>query len=174
MSHQTPDLREDTRLLTMRAATARVNCDRLNPECLFAAQLNNLTELGYLEMTPAQAAALPVIWREMMCVCRPKTGGAAKRRRLVLGSCIELTSLCSGIDASSLSDAGKLADQGCWRARRPFSPNTVPLDLCGGQPLAAQRDSLSTLRISLSHAGAPADHLQKKPYRWMRCTFWYG
>ncbi|PXV27142.1 ATP-dependent RNA helicase DbpA, partial [Salmonella enterica subsp. enterica serovar Newport] len=26
-----------------------------------AAQLNNLTELGYLEMTPVQAAALPVI-----------------------------------------------------------------------------------------------------------------
>lgn len=59
-----------------------------------AAQLNNLTELGYLEMTPVQAAALPVILagNDVRVQARPV---AVKRRRLVLGSCIELMSLCS-------------------------------------------------------------------------------
>jgi superfamily II DNA/RNA helicase len=35
-----------------------------------AAQLANLNELGYLSMTPVQAAALPAILAGKMCACR--------------------------------------------------------------------------------------------------------
>ena len=49
-----------------------------------AAQLENLNELGYLEMTPVQAAALPAILAGKDVRVQAKTG-SAKRLLLVLG-----------------------------------------------------------------------------------------
>jgi ATP-independent RNA helicase DbpA len=51
-----------------------------------AAQLDNLNELGYLTMTPVQAAALPAILEGRDVRVQAKTG-SGKRLHLVLGCC---------------------------------------------------------------------------------------
>lgn len=69
----------------------------------------------------------------------------------------------------------ELADQVAGELRRlaRFLPNTKILTLCGGQPFGVQRDSLQHApHIIVATPGRLLDHLQKKPYRWMRCTFW--
>ncbi len=73
-----------------------------------------------------------------------------------------------------MSDA-ELADQVAGELRRParFLPNTKILTLCGGQPFGAQRDSLQHApHIIVATPGRLLIIYKKKPYRWMRCTFW--
>ena len=77
-----PEICEDTRHLTAKMTT-RDYCDRFfYPECSAAAQLDNLNELGYLTMTPVQAAALPAILEGAMFAYRQNRQG---KRQLGLG-----------------------------------------------------------------------------------------
>ncbi|AMO49657.1 ATP-dependent RNA helicase DbpA [Enterobacter sp. FY-07] len=128
-----------------------------------AAQIANLNELGYLTMTPVQAAALPAILAGKDVRVQAKTG-SGKTAAFGLG-------LLQHIDASRfqtqsliLCPTRELADQVASELRRlaRFMPNIKVLTLCGGQPFGAQRDSLQHApHIIVATPGRLLDHLQK-------------
>lgn len=128
-----------------------------------AAQLANLNELGYLAMTPVQAAALPAILAGKDVRVQAKTG-SGKTAAFGLG-------VLQHIDASQfvtqslvLCPTRELADQVAKELRRlaRAMPNIKILTLCGGQPFGVQRDSLQHApHIIVATPGRLLDHLEK-------------
>jgi ATP-independent RNA helicase DbpA len=124
----------------------------------------NLNELGYLEMTPVQAAALPAILAGKDVRAQAKTG-SGKTAAFGLG-------LLQHIDASQfitqslvLCPTRELADQVAKELRRlaRYMPNIKVLTLCGGQPFGVQRDSLiHAPHIIVATPGRLLDHLKKE------------
>ncbi|VEA76946.1 ATP-dependent RNA helicase [Salmonella enterica subsp. arizonae] len=128
-----------------------------------AAQLNNLNELGYLEMTPVQAAALPVILAGNDVRVQAKTG-SGKTATFGLGLLHRIDVSLFQTQALVLCPTRELADQVAGELRRlaRFLPNTKILTLCGGQPFSVQRDSLQHApHIIVATPGRLLDHLQK-------------
>lgn len=129
-----------------------------------AEQLTNLNELGYLTMTPIQAAALPAILAGKDVRAQAKTG-SGKTAAFGLG-------LLQGIDAKQfktqsliLCPTRELADQVANELRRlaRYLPNTKVLTLCGGTPFSIQRDSLlHPAHIIVATPGRLLDHLKKQ------------
>jgi ATP-dependent RNA helicase DbpA len=129
-----------------------------------AEQLENLNELGYLTMTPVQAAALPAILAGKDVRAQAKTG-SGKTAAFGLG-------LLQHIDASQfitqslvLCPTRELADQVAKELRRlaRYMPNIKVLTLCGGLPFSVQRDSLiHAPHIIVATPGRLLDHLKKE------------
>src|SRR3954467_14436060 len=103
-----------------------------------------LSEVGYAEMTPVQAASLPAILAGRDVVAQAKTG-SGKTAAFALG-------LLSALDASVIQLQGlvlcptrELADQVSREIRRlaRFIPNVKVLTLCGGVPLRPHLASLA-------------------------------
>ena len=103
-----------------------------------------LSEVGYSEMTPVQAASLPLILVGRDVVARARTG-SGKTAAFALG-------LLSTLDASAVQLQGlvlcptrELADQVSREIRRlaRFIPNVKVLTLCGGVPLRPHLASLA-------------------------------
>ena len=103
-----------------------------------------LTEVGYVEMTPVQAASLPAILSGRDVVAQARTG-SGKSAAFALG-------LLSALDASAVKLQGlvvcptrELADQVSREIRRlaRFIPNIKVLTLCGGVPLRPHLASLA-------------------------------
>ncbi|EOS1812312.1 ATP-dependent RNA helicase [Escherichia coli] len=107
------------------------------------AQLTNLNELGYLTMTPVQAAALPAILAGKDVRVQAKTG-SGKTAAFGLGLLQQIDASLFQTQALVLCPTRELADQVAGELRRlaRFLPNTKILTLCGGQPFGMQRDSL--------------------------------
>lgn len=128
-----------------------------------AAQLENLNELGYLSMTPVQAAALPAILAGQDVRVQAKTG-SGKTAAFGLGVLQHIDATLFQTQSLVLCPTRELADQVAGELRRlaRFLPNTKILTLCGGQPFAAQRDSLQHApHIIVATPGRLLDHLQK-------------
>ncbi len=144
--------------------TTRIDCDRffypLN--VLSSAQLTNLNELGYLTMTPVQAAALPAILAGKDVRVQAKTG-SGKTAAFGLGLLQQIDASLFQTQALVLCPTRELADQvaGEWRRLARFLPNTKILTLCGGQPFGMQRDRYNMRRIIVATPGRLLDHLQK-------------
>jgi ATP-independent RNA helicase DbpA len=102
-----------------------------------AAQLDNLNELGYLTMTPVQAAALPAILEGRDVRVQAKTG-SGKTAAFGLGLLQHIDVALFQTQSLVLCPTRELADQVAGELRRlaRFLPNTKILTLCGGQPLA--------------------------------------
>ncbi len=83
-----------------------------------AAQLNNLTELGYLEMTPVQAAALPVILAGNDVRVQARTG-SGKTAAFGLGLLHRIDVTLFQTQALVLCPTRELADQVCRRVTSP-------------------------------------------------------
>lgn len=132
-----------------------------------AEQIANLNELGYLSMTPVQAAALPAILAGKDVRAQAKTG-SGKTAAFGLG-------LLQHIDASQfitqslvLCPTRELADQVAKELRRlaRYMPNIKILTLCGGQPFGVQRDSLTHApHVIVATPGRLLDHLKKETVR---------
>lgn len=132
-----------------------------------AEQITNLNELGYLSMTPVQAAALPAILAGKDVRAQAKTG-SGKTAAFGLG-------LLQHIDASQfitqslvLCPTRELADQVAKELRRlaRYMPNIKILTLCGGQPFGVQRDSLiHAPHVIVATPGRLLDHLKKETVR---------
>jgi ATP-independent RNA helicase DbpA len=132
-----------------------------------AEQIANLNELGYLSMTPVQAAALPAILAGKDVRAQAKTG-SGKTAAFGLG-------LLQHIDASQfitqslvLCPTRELADQVAKELRRlaRYMPNIKILTLCGGQPFGVQRDSLiHAPHVIVATPGRLLDHLKKETVR---------
>lgn len=128
-----------------------------------AAQLDNLNELGYLAMTPVQAAALPAILEGCDVRAQAKTG-SGKTAAFGLGVLQRIDAGLFQTQSLVLCPTRELADQVAGELRRlaRFLPNTKILTLCGGQPFGAQRDSLQhPPHIIVATPGRLLDHLQK-------------
>lgn len=128
-----------------------------------AAQLDNLNELGYLTMTPVQAAALPAILEGRDVRVQAKTG-SGKTAAFGLGLLQHIDASLFQTQSLVLCPTRELADQVAGELRRlaRFLPNTKILTLCGGQPFGAQRDSLQHApHIVVATPGRLLDHLQK-------------
>ncbi|MEG5900200.1 ATP-dependent RNA helicase DbpA [Enterobacter bugandensis] len=128
-----------------------------------AAQLDNLNELGYLTMTPVQAAALPAILEGRDVRVQAKTG-SGKTAAFGLGLLQHIDASLFQTQSLVLCPTRELADQVAGELRRlaRFLPNTKILTLCGGQPFGAQRDSLQHApHIIVATPGRLLEHLQK-------------
>ena len=127
------------------------------------AQLTNLNGLGYLTMTPVQAAALPAILAGKDVRVQAKTG-SGKTAAFGLGLLQQIDASLFQTQALVLCPTRELADQVAGELRRlaRFLPNTKILTLCGGQPFGMQRDSLQHApHIIVATPGRLLDHLQK-------------
>lgn len=127
------------------------------------AQLTNLNELGYLTMTPVQAAALPAILEGRDVRVQAKTG-SGKTAAFGLGLLQHIDATLFQTQSLILCPTRELADQVAGELRRlaRFLPNTKILTICGGQPFGAQRDSLQQApHIIVATPGRLLDHLQK-------------
>lgn len=129
-----------------------------------AAQIDNLNDLGYLTMTPVQAAALPLILAGKDVRVQAKTG-SGKTAAFGLGVLQHIDSSRFQTQSLILCPTRELADQVASELRRlaRSMPNTKILTLCGGQPFGAQRDSLQHApHIIVATPGRLLDHLQKQ------------
>ncbi|MBP6345984.1 ATP-dependent RNA helicase DbpA [Neisseriaceae bacterium CLB008] len=128
-----------------------------------AAQLANLTELGYLEMTPIQAQALPHILKGKDVLGRAQTG-SGKTAAFGIGLLSKINPELFSTQALVLCPTRELADQVSKELRRlaRYMPNVKILSLCGGQPIAAQVTSLAHApHIAVGTPGRILDHLER-------------
>lgn len=133
-------------------------------EGLPKAQQLNLTDLGYLEMTPIQEASLPAILKGKDVRAQAKTGsGKTVAFGLGLLQCIDLMQFKT--QGLVLCPTRELADQVASELRRLARcfANVKILTLCGGIPFGIQRDSLvHPPQIIVATPGRLIDHLQKQ------------
>ena len=125
--------------------------------------LVNLDSLGYTEMTPIQAQALPLILQGKDIIAKAKTG-SGKTAAFGIG-------LLSALDVKSfttqslvLCPTRELADQVAKEIRRlaRFTHNVKVLTLCGGVSIGPQIASLErSAHIVVGTPGRILDHLEK-------------
>lgn len=129
-----------------------------------AEQLSNLNELGYLTMTPIQAAALPAILAGKDVRAQAKTG-SGKTAAFGLGLLQHIDAKQFNTQSLVLCPTRELADQVASELRRlaRYMPNIKILTLCGGVPFSIQRDSLiHAAHIIVATPGRLLDHLHKE------------
>lgn len=125
--------------------------------------LDNLTSLGYNEMTEIQAAALPKILAGQDVIAQAKTG-SGKTAAFGLGLLQKLEVERFRIQTLVLCPTRELADQVAVEIRRLARGmhNVKVLTLCGGQPFGPQAHSLEHgAHIVVGTPGRIDDHLQK-------------
>ena len=130
---------------------------------LSSAQLSNLTQLGYLAMTPVQAASLPIALAGHDLIVQAKTG-SGKTAAFALALLATLDQSNNAIQALVLCPTRELADQVSTEVRRlaRSEDNIKTLLLCGGAPMHAQRASLEHgAHIVVGTPGRIIDHLTR-------------
>jgi ATP-independent RNA helicase DbpA len=110
---------------------------------LSAALIQGLEALAYMEMTPIQAASLPLILQGKDVIAQAKTG-SGKTAAFGLGLLSRLEPGVSRVQALVLCPTRELADQVSKELRRlaRFIANVKVLTLCGGISLRPQIASL--------------------------------
>ena len=134
---------------------------------LSAAVLANLEQLGYLGMTPVQAAALPIALAGHDLIAQAKTGSGktaafalALLNRLKRGD----PALRFKVQALVLCPTRELADQVAVEIRRlaRSEDNVKTLTLCGGAPMHTQKASLEHgAHVVVGTPGRIIDHLER-------------
>ncbi|WP_232823839.1 ATP-dependent RNA helicase DbpA [Salinicola sp. CPA57] len=130
---------------------------------LAAELLDNLESLGYLAMTPIQAASLPPILRGQDVIGQGKTG-SGKTAAFGLGLLSALDVSRFQVQALVLCPTRELADQVAEELRRlaRMLANVKILALCGGTPLGPQLNSLSHgAHVVVGTPGRIEEHLRK-------------
>jgi len=130
---------------------------------LSAALLANLQQLGYLEMTPIQAASLPLALAGRDVIGEAQTG-SGKTAAFSLALLHRLDAAQSRVQALVLCPTRELADQVTQEIRRlaRAADNIKVLSLCGGNPMKPQIESLSFgAHIVVGTPGRLIDHLER-------------
>ncbi|HEY4068533.1 MAG TPA: ATP-dependent RNA helicase DbpA [Burkholderiaceae bacterium] len=128
-----------------------------------SSQLANLERLGYVSMTPVQAAALPDALAGADVIVQAKTG-SGKTAVFALALLATLDQANPAVQALVLCPTRELADQVTAEVRRlaRSEDNIKALTLCGGAPLTAQRASLEHgAHIVVGTPGRVIDHLTR-------------
>ena len=127
------------------------------------AQLGNLDSLGYHQMTPIQAATLPLALGGRDLVAQAKTG-SGKTAAFTLGLLTRLNPRDFGTQALVLCPTRELATQVAAEIRRlaRYQANIKVVTLCGGQAIRPQIGSLEHgAHIVVGTPGRITDHLRK-------------
>ncbi len=130
----------------------------LNP-----ATLENLTALGYLQMTPIQAASLPIALAGKDLIAQAMTG-SGKTAAFALALLERLNPRRFAVQALVLCPTRELADQVSAEIRRlaRAAENIKVVTLCGGVALRGQRASLEHgAHIVVGTPGRVMDHLER-------------
>lgn len=125
--------------------------------------LANLQQLGYLSMTPIQAAALPPALDGRDLIAQAKTG-SGKTVAFALPLLNRLDPQRLDVQALVLCPTRELADQVTQEIRRlaRFADNIKVLSLCGGTPMRPQRESLAHgAHVAVGTPGRIMDHLER-------------
>jgi ATP-independent RNA helicase DbpA len=126
--------------------------------------LANLAELGYLDMTPVQAAALPPVLAGRDVIAQAKTG-SGKTAAFGIGLLRGINPRFFGVQALVLCPTRELADQVARELRRlaRYRDNIKILTLCGGMPMGPQLGSLEHgAHVVVGTPGRILAHIQKK------------
>jgi ATP-independent RNA helicase DbpA len=130
---------------------------------LAPATLANLEQLGYLEMTPIQAASLPAALAGRDLIAQAETG-SGKTAAFALALLTKLNPRWFGVQAMVLCPTRELADQVTVEIRRlaRAQDNVKVVTLCGGIALRGQRASLENgAHIVVGTPGRVMDHLDR-------------
>ncbi len=125
--------------------------------------LENLSSLGYLEMTAIQAQSLPPVLNGQDILAQAKTG-SGKTAAFAIAILHRLQAQSYQTQALVLCPTRELADQVSKEIRRLARPiaNTRVLTLCGGNAMAPQLASLQRKpHIVVGTPGRILKHLQK-------------
>ncbi len=131
---------------------------------LSPATLANLTQLGYTEMTPIQAASLPIALAGKDLIAQAKTG-SGKTAAFALAVLANLNPRRFAVQALVLCPTRELADQVTIELRRlaRAQDNVKIVTLCGGVPLRMQNASLEHgAHIVVGTPGRIMDHLTRE------------
>ncbi|MGY4041156.1 ATP-dependent RNA helicase DbpA [Aeromonas hydrophila] len=124
---------------------------------------DNLTSLGYLQMTPIQAQSLPLVLDGKDLIAKAKTG-SGKTAAFGLGLLANLDVNRLEVQALVLCPTRELADQVATEIRRLARtlPNVKLVTLCGGTPTAPQSATLSFgAHIAVGTPGRILKHLEQ-------------
>ncbi len=130
---------------------------------LSPATLANLEQLGYLEMTPIQAAALPPALLGKDIIAQAKTG-SGKTAAFALTLLSNLNARRFAVQTLVLCPTRELADQVTTEIRRlaRAEDNIKVVTLCGGVPLRGQLATLEHgAHIVVGTPGRIMDHLER-------------
>ena len=134
---------------------------------LSPALLATIDHLGYQNMTPVQAEALPVILAGQDLIARSKTG-SGKTAAFGIGLLQPLNPAFFGCQALVLSPTRELAGQTATalRALARGIPNIKIITLCGGTPFGPQAASLEQgAHVIVGTPGRIKDHLDRGTLR---------
>lgn len=123
----------------------------------------NLTSLGYLQMTPIQAQSLPLVLDGKDLIAKAKTG-SGKTATFALGLLAKLNVNRLEVQALVLCPTRELADQVAQEIRRLARalPNVKLVTLCGGTQTAPQSATLSFgAHIAVGTPGRILKHLEQ-------------
>jgi ATP-independent RNA helicase DbpA len=124
----------------------------------------NLQQLGYLTMTPIQAASLPLALAGQDLIAQAKTG-SGKTAAFSLPLLVNLNPRLFAVQALVLCPTRELADQVTQEIRRlaRAQDNVKILTLCGGVPIRNQLASLEHgAHIVVGTPGRVIDHLARE------------
>ncbi|MFH6599316.1 ATP-dependent RNA helicase DbpA [Ectopseudomonas khazarica] len=130
---------------------------------LSAAMQANLAAIGYAEMTPIQAASLPLMLKGRDLIAQAKTG-SGKTAAFGIGLLHPLNPRYFGCQALVLCPTRELADQVAKELRRlaRAADNIKVLTLCGGVPFGPQIGSLEHgAHVIVGTPGRVQEHLRK-------------
>ncbi len=130
---------------------------------LSPASLANLQQLGYLEMTPIQAASLPIALLGQDLIAQAKTG-SGKTAAFALALLANLNPRRFAVQSLVLCPTRELADQVTQELRRlaRAEENIKVVTLCGGVPMRMQNASLEHgAHIVVGTPGRIMDHLER-------------
>ena len=122
-----------------------------------------LQQLGYLTMTPIQAASLPITLAGHDLIAQAKTG-SGKTASFALPLLTKLNPRRFAVQAMVLCPTRELADQVTQEIRRlaRAADNIKIMTLCGGTTMRPQRDSLEHgAHIVVGTPGRIMDHLER-------------
>jgi ATP-independent RNA helicase DbpA len=126
--------------------------------------LANLKHLGYLQMTPIQAASLPPALAGQDLIAQAKTG-SGKTAAFALSLLAKLNPRRFAVQALVLCPTRELADQVTQEIRRLArgEDNIKVLTLCGGSTMRPQISSLEHgAHVVVGTPGRIMDHLQRE------------
>ncbi len=125
--------------------------------------LENLSYLGYEQMTPIQEASLPEILSNKDVIGHAKTG-SGKTAAFALGILAKLDSTNKDVQALVLCPTRELSEQVAKEMRKlaRLMPNVKIATLCGGSPMQAQVTSLkNVVHCVVGTPGRVMDHLRR-------------
>jgi ATP-independent RNA helicase DbpA len=130
---------------------------------LAPATLANLKQLAYRQMTPIQAASLPLALAGQDLIAQAKTG-SGKTAAFALSLLAKLNPRRFAVQALVLCPTRELADQVAQEIRRLArgEDNVKVLTLCGGSTMRPQMSSLAHgAHVVVGTPGRIMDHLQR-------------